>query len=572
MRVLSAIASLLLSSSALSASFEPVAQPCRAKNVLAGCAVKDRETGRDQFVISNSSEEAGLELIFIDIEANTSRIFRAPAGQGSWCIREVPGDRLVVSTYYDGKFLVFDLNAMKFTQTADVPGESYIWNVTMGSDGRVYGGTYPGAKLAAMDLDTYAVEVCGAPAPPNMYLRNVGSTEDGRIICKFGMEAPATLVYDPAAKEFSPVTDADKERTDAVTAPAGVDLRGGRVLAADSQGRLMGIRGQDYFVLKPGETKLDLRPIPAETAPRPLMFLLSGQNGRLWGGPHFGQTLCWLDPATKEFHNTPCVCDSGGEIFDVAFGEECLFAAAYAGGDIIRYCPKEPWDQWNNKNPRRLVHLTSRGYIRPVGGIQLAPDGKLYAGWMGKYGSYSGAISITDPESGETELIENPLGEKTVSGLYVDETRIYAGTSLAANGLPAKPDDTPSFGVFDVQTREKLYEHVFEGVKEVRIFGKSGDIVIVAAPSKIHCFDSAGMGWVSGLPENLPRLNSYNAVLRGPILWYGSGNSLVRLDLQTWEFTKLAETPDKLRNVAMTPGGGVFVSSGSTVYRLTEER
>ncbi|HUW60232.1 MAG TPA: hypothetical protein VMZ06_04425 [Candidatus Bathyarchaeia archaeon] len=570
MKLLLAVTMILTNLAAWAASLEPVGQPCRAKNVLAGCVVTDRATGREQFVVSNSSEEAGLELIFIDPDANTGRVFRAPAGQGSWCIREVPGDRLVISTYYDGKFLVFDLNTMQFTQALQVPGESYVWDVAIGSDGRVYGGTYPGGKLAAMDLNTYAVEVCGAPAPPNMYLRNVSSTKDGRIICNFGMEAPVTLVYDPAAKTFSPVTDADKKGDEAVTAVAEVDLRGGRVLAADGQGRLLGIRGQDYFVLKSGDKDLALRPFPVESAPRPLMFLNSDPQGRLWSGPHFGQTLCWLDPETKEFGNTACVCDSGGEIFDVAFAQGLLFTVSYAGGDITKYDPSQPWDQWNNKNPKGLAHLATRGFIRPVAGIHLAPDGKLYSGWMGKYGAYSGAIAITDPETGETDLIENPLGEKTINGLCVDDTRIYASTSLGANGLPAKPNDTPSFGVFDIKTREKLHERIFQGAHDVRIYGKTGNLVVVVAAGKLHFFDAAKSEWLAGLPDNLPRLASNSAVLQGRVLWYGSGKSLVRLDLDTWKFEPVAETPDSLRNVAITPNGTVYVSSGSTVYRLNQ--
>lgn len=633
MKLLWAGMMILLSVNAFGASLEPVGQPCRAKNVLAGCVVTDRATGREQFVVSNSSEEAGLELIFIDIDANTGRVFRAPDGQGSWCIREVPGDRLVISTYYDGKFLVFDLNTMQFTRAALVPGEQYIWNVAIGRDsGRMYGGTYPGGKLAALDLNTYDVEVCGAPAAPNMYLRNVYSTEDGRIICNFGTEAPVTLVYDPAAKTFSPVPDAlkgaagfvwqdhlitgqnafkglqivdpypfphpdtakggwsllpDACRADmltyqqgnafytcrkgdeAVTAFAEVVLRGGRILAADGQGRLLGIRGQDYFVLKQGDRDLALRPLPVESAPRPLMFLKSDPKGRLWSGPHFGQTLCWLDPESKEFGNTACVCDSGGEIFDVAFAEDSLFAVSYAGGDITRYDPRQPWDQWNNKNPRSLVHLADRGFIRPVAGIHLALDGKLYSGWMGKYGVYAGAIAITNMESGETELIKNPLGEKTVCGLCVDEAHIYASTSLSANGLPAKSNDTPSFGVFDIKTRNKLDERVFEGSHDVRIYGKIGDVVIASSSGRLHCFDAAKSEWLA-VPDNLPRLTSHNALPQGRTLWYGSDKSLIRLDLDTWKFDTIAETPGTLGNVAITPDGAVYVSSGSTVYRLNQ--
>src|SRR5579871_1169481 len=180
-------------------------QPCRAKNVLAGRVVVDRTDGREWLVLTNMNETSGAELMFIDFIRNTGRTFHAPAGAGSWALNEVPGDRLIVGTFYDGQFMVFDLKQMQFVKTVGFPGESYIWNLALGSDGRIYGGTYGGGKLGAFDLHTYTVEDCGAPAPPNLYLRNVSSTPDGRILCQFGMEKPATLLYDPATKTFGPV-------------------------------------------------------------------------------------------------------------------------------------------------------------------------------------------------------------------------------------------------------------------------------------------------------------------------------------------------------------------------------
>ena len=49
---------------------------------------------------------------------------------------------------------------------------------------------------------------------------------------------------------------------------------------------------------------------------------------------------------------------------------------------------------------------------------------------MAKYGSYGGAISITDPKDGKTELIENPLGEQAIAGLAVNDSQIYRDFNL----------------------------------------------------------------------------------------------------------------------------------------------
>ena len=183
-------------------------QPCRARQIFASLLITDRQDGRPRLALCNMNEVSGMELILVDFENDTAEVFPAPAGQGAWGLLEVPGDRLIIGTFYDGVFLVFDLKQKKFVHVADFPGETYIWSLVLGSDGRVYGGTYPGGKLGALNLDTYAVEDLGNPAPPNLYLRHVSALPDGRLYCWSGRERDVAHVYDPNAKEFASVSEA----------------------------------------------------------------------------------------------------------------------------------------------------------------------------------------------------------------------------------------------------------------------------------------------------------------------------------------------------------------------------
>ena len=614
---------------------ESIGQPCRAKNILAGCVVTDRATGKEQFVVTNSSEEAGLELFFIDPEANTGRVFHAPAGQGSWCVLEVPGDRLVITTYYDGKFLVFDLKTMQFTKDISFPGEQYIWNAAMGGDGRVYGGTYPGGKLGALDLNTYAVEDCGAAAPPNMYLRSVYSTGEGSLLCNYIQEDAKTLVYDPATKKYTPAPEALKSNfglfwhgyllvggaaykgkalepvmpypfpappadkgawsvnnyacsADILCYQQGnayytykfgdkapvfvveADLRSGRLLGVTSQGYLLGVRGQDYFVLKPGDKSVALRPLPVESSPRPILFLKADEKGRLWGGPLFGQTLFSLDPKTGKTVNTGCVCDGGGEVYGLTFHKDNVFAASYAGGDITMYNPEQPWDQWNNKNPKAVAKVSDKGYIRPVAGIMTGSDGKLYSGWMAKYGTYGGAIAITDSETGATELIENSFGEMGITGLVVDEQFAYVGTTLSANGLPSKKNAEPHFGILDLKTRDHVMDQAFPGVDTIRVLDKHArlGLVIVCLDQKLVLLDVKTRKMIE-LPAETPPLTG-NGVLDKNAFLYTSKKDLVILDLKALKTEILMTAEKELQNVVLDRNGAIYVSSGSSIYRVVK--
>jgi len=610
---------------------ELLGQPCQAKNVLAARYVLVPD-GKEWFVLTNMNETAGMELIFIDFRRDTARTVRASAGSGSWALLQVPGDRLVVGTFYDGKFMVFDLRKMEFVRTSDLPGESYIWNLALGKDGRVYGGTYPGAKLGALDLNTYTVEDCGAPAPPNLYLRYVSALPDGRILCNFGMEKPVNLIYDPATKKFEQAPPPlqgvsrgvswngyflagaqvlDGKRLEPIPPPfplpeggnwavdvnlttddtlylrqantvyryvqgskaleklVSVDLRGGGIYAATPKGELLGVRGQDYFVLKPGETQITLKPIPVESAPRPTLFLRLDEKGRLWGGPHFGQTLFGMDTVSRQVVNTRTICNAGGEVYDVAFHNGKVYAVAYAGGDIVRYDPDSPWDQWNNVNPRVIASVGERGYIRPTAGVLVAPDGKLYSGWMARYGVYGGAVAITDPATGATELVENPLGEQAVEGLAVDEKFIYVGTSLGANGLPNKKGEWARFGVMDKNTKAVVFRQEFEKASGVRTFWLDASTrrLALSVDGRLHLFDTVARKFVA-VPSEAPRVGSRIVGLGDGKAYYGSGRTVVQIDMGRGKAVPVAELPAGVSNVAVARDGTLYASCGADIYRI----
>jgi streptogramin lyase len=607
--------------------------------VLAGRVVRDRATGEPRLVLANMNENAGAELLYLDFQHDAAQVYRAPAGAGSWALLEVPADRLIVGTFYDGKFLVFDLRRMEFVHVADFPGESYIWNLALGRDGRVYGGTYPGGKLGALDLETYAVEDCGAPAPPNLYLRHVSATPDGRILCSIGQEKPTVLLYDPAARafqippdslggvevgvawrgvflsggrafrgeEFTPVpppfplppedggawhVDAQLTSDDALFLRQGngfyryappesslsriseIALRGGWPLAATPHGDVLGVRGQDYFVIRPGNETLALRPIPAESSPRATLFLRIDPAGRIWGGPTFGQTLFFLDLRTGRTVNTGAVCDAGGEVYDVAFLHGNVYAASYSGGDITEYNPDAIWDQWNGANPRRIASVGPKGYIRPTGGICAGPDGRLYSGWMARYGAYGGAIAITDPASGQTTLIENALAEQAVEGLAVDSRYAYVGTSLHANGLPAKRGEDPHFGIAEVASGRVCFSHRFVGATAVRCVAldEVTGLVLMVVDGSLRAFDRASGLFSDAITPQAPRVTSRSVAARGDgAVYYASGRQIVALDLCAGSARVLSEAPEAASNVAVGPDGHVYVAYGVEVGRIRVE-
>ena len=635
---------LTIASIASAAGFESLGKPCRGFNVLATRVIKAPD-GKEYFVLSNSNETTGVELIFIDFASNTGKKFVAPAGQGAWLLNPVAGDRLVVGTYYDGNLMIFDLKKMAFVKAMRFEKEEYFWNGAIGSDGRLYGGTYPGAKLGALDLNTYEIEDCGAPAPPNLYCRNVSATPDGRLLCNFVTEKQVTKLYDPKTKKWSDVPavlknvqrgvvwngyllaasgwDGEKlkgpvafkgENFEPVDPPPfptpsgkewnvdllmttaktlfirqgnaiwklgegekeltkifDQDLKSGAILGIASDGTLLGVRGQDYLIAKPGETTAKLLPIPIEASPRPMHWIRADNNGRLWAGPQFGQTILSVDLASGEGTNTGIVTNAGGEVYDAAFMDGKVYLVSYVGGDIVEYDPNQPWDQMGGKNPRTIAHLTSKGYIRPVGGVVVGPDGKLYSGWMAKYGSYGGAIAITDTKSGETKLIENPLGEQAINGLAVNGDFIYAATSLHGNGLGTKPNEKPQFGVLERASGHVVYQQPLAGEAAKMIFDAKTNRAIVLSGGHLLFFDAKERKFVDPPAKDLPAVRdlALDGLGDGRI-WFGSGASVLSLDLTSGAMQKIA-APAEVDKLSIAKDGTVFVACGPALFRMKPE-
>jgi outer membrane protein assembly factor BamB len=617
----------------------PVAEPCRARQVLDGRVVVDPTDGRERLWLTNMNEAQGGELIAVDFERDTAEVHVWPAGQGSWCVLPLPGDRLAVSTYYDGKFLLFDMRSKEFTRVIGFPGESYIWTMAVGSDGRVYGGTYDGAKLGCFDPDTGQFEDCGSPVEGtgNLYLRTVMPTPNGDIACTFGYETPSLQVYRIATKRFELLADEScglsamvrdhvfiSHPVDGLTALVGdgtssaaelplpecpveggwsgvsafstdqrvymtadgghwcwepdrdglemvfdVDLRGGRIMDVSADGRIMGVRGQDYFVAQPGDTDIELRRIPGTSSGRPMHFLVGDDKGRIWGGPPFGQTVCSYEIAIGAIENTGAVVDSGGEVYGAAAIDGKLYTASYAGADLAVYDPSEPWDQWNGVNPRHIASVKDHNQCRPTGRMFAGEDGNLYSGWQAAYGRYGGALARLDPRTDEVTVWEDPLGDEPVMAMALDDRYVYLGTGHGANGLPTREGDG-QFGVFDIEREEIVFSKRMEGMSGVGSLGALGNprLALIPEGDMLHVFDADRMAFLDPLTVEVEGADWWreDVLLGDGYVLYSRGTWLVKVDADL-RVELIGPLDMSVDHMAFGSDGALYFTSDTTLYR-----
>jgi hypothetical protein len=615
------------------------------------------------------NEISNMELILINPENNDGCVFHAPKGHGSWGMLKVPNDKLIIGTYYDGEFVVFDLKKMHFIKCAKFPIATYIRSPVLGRDGFVYGGGYPTGSLASLDLSTYEIRDLGRPNTINDNMRCLSIMPNGCILCYCtGNGDPSVWLYDPydpnptnrfnaftgelealkkalegsirgviwnsyflprlpnggikalegtSLKDITPLpfptppndqggyhidttlttkdmlfihqiradsdtglllhcfysyVKGDKPLTEITKK---MDLHGGKVLASNKRGEILGIRGQEYFVIKPDDETLKLMPIPTKPSPRKILFLKADPNGGLWGGPKFGQTLFWMNPITRDLINYSTFCDADGEIYDVTFYNNKVFAVAYDGGDIIQYDPEQPWDQLNRKNPKTIASVgpsianyhPSSSYIRPEGGIVLGPDHKLYSGWKNKDASSKGAIAITDPKTGETEIIESPLGGQTISGLAVDNKYIYF-TSPESDRLGMINKKTRKFFSKELSNCDSVASIALDK-KTKRIFISTG------CGPKI--FDTLTGKLIENPSPKESNISSRTIVAPGNgKTYYGNGEKkVISMDMKGLKTKDLGELPENAYAITACKSRtsrrtwDIFASCSADVYRIS---
>ncbi len=85
--------------------------------------------------------------------------------------------------------LDFPFQAKRFVKNELIEGESYIWQLHKATDGKLYGGTWPSAKLISLDPSTGVFEDHGQMAEGEMYLIGVNGEFPDRVYCGIGAHA-----------------------------------------------------------------------------------------------------------------------------------------------------------------------------------------------------------------------------------------------------------------------------------------------------------------------------------------------------------------------------------------------
>lgn len=572
-------------------------QPCRNFNILATTVIIDPYDGQEKFVLSNFAEGETGSIVLIDTQTGKGENFLLPSGAGAWGLVNFHNEKLIIGTCTGQAYLhVFDLKTRKFAEPIVSKGEAYFWQMALASDDKVYGGTYPGCTLTQYDPKTHTFKNLGklSDNPKNLYSRPVMGGTPGYVFVWYGFDEAGVAYYDIknerfgkignpgdtlketneefvclenngkltfySAKDLSVINDADGSLKKKLS-----DLGSLKKL---SDGRLAGVRGQEYYILeKPRSLRAgDLKRIPVDALPTGIFNLTSDRKGIVWGACAFGLTIFNYDPKNGRYWNSPSLTNRGGEVYGMVFHKDKLFTSAYVGGEHCVYDPSKPWNAFDNINPKMFATVSPK-LIRPEGRSVMGPDGGIWTGWSANYGIYGGGLSRVQPDTLKMDYWYDPVPGQQVAGLTADDQFLYFTTNGGASGLGYNKGVNCHFAVwkpgtgvvkdFTFKAGETPGHGVLAHSQLVAVVVSSGLRIYDPAKEafvRTISLDGNGCGWL--IPLDKKRVGAF------------AGKTLYAINIFDGNKTVICDLPGHVGAAMIDKKGKIYFSVKSKLYSI----
>ncbi|MEN6314315.1 MAG: hypothetical protein ABFD25_08730 [Clostridiaceae bacterium] len=582
-------------------TYKFVNDPCRNFCILASITLIDPIDRHEKIDLSSFVEGGTGILVFIDRNTGEGETVTLPGDEGAWALLNVNNEKLLVGTCgLLGYLHKLDLKTRTWSEPLRDKDETYIWNLVMGSDGKVYGGTWPGGVMLQYDIEGHTLKNLGrmSDVEENMYVREVYSGVPGYVLFSCGtaeqhlgawnIETGERMRIGKSGAKISEITDEyirtvngdkfeyydaktfkDIEKTDVKEDKAGIGKAklipsGSRFVVELADGSLAGVKGQEYFIIDRDCIKPELKRIPVEAPATQILTITSDERGRIWGSSAFGQTIFSYNPPDNTYINTPSVCESGGEVYGMRFTGNRLFMSSYAGGDHVVYDPSKPWDQINNANPQTLKSVAPE-FIRPTGRSIIGPDGAFWTGWSAKYGIYGGCLSRVDTGTLLVEAWNDPVPGQQIAWLAADDRYIFFITNGEASGRKTKVERFHMVK-WDPYGRSIVKDILLPDGIVPGMISTVQNCTLVVAGEKILVFEKDAMNYVDTIA--LPEKCNVLTVLSDSEVLVFCDTKLFLIGMPKTEIIYRGELPGHVLSAAVTPEGDVYFAHKEHLYKL----
>ncbi|GMU91520.1 MAG: hypothetical protein AMXMBFR4_05780 [Candidatus Hydrogenedentota bacterium] len=611
-----------------SSSFQSLGVPVR-KAGLMGVIVGPGPTAGAERIYFNFRQDGGkLFLVAVDPDTGASEQFSSPVGTGAWGFIVGPDGRIYLGTHEgpdprdSGQILVFDPKQPdKQIQVVGRPSETetYIWQFCIGTDGKLYGCTYPNAKLVSYDPKTGALADHGVMDDTQKYTRSVCAGPDGKIYTSVGYGKANLVVFDPLTggrisilpEEYRShreqttcsvykgvdghvyvnatrmeVVNGDPENGE-IKRPVGVTLvvRDGELIDAPNPAdpescttltdgrRVTNVTLDGAYDLVSPDGNVEHRRFAYKGDGAGLFMVSNGPLGRIYGGTFMPNELFWYDPETGALENPGNPSEVGGEIYSMLDHHGSMYICSYPGSFLSKWDPVQPWNYGRepDNNPRGFGPL-GPGHLRPRAMIH-GPDENIYIGSYPEYGFHGGSLGVWDPV--QDRLIENYhhlIRNQAIVALVFDPVTglVFGASSVHGGGGTDPVEPEAKFFAFDSKAKKLAREHVpYMGAEYIRSLTRVGRRIYgVANADNLFVYDidqdeivhKGELGAGSVLDCSLQPWKD------GKL--YGISNrNVFALDPETYAVTVLATYPRSIRCGFAIDGHGIYFGDRAELVR-----
>jgi outer membrane protein assembly factor BamB len=545
-----------------SMTFEELGAPVRIAGGLGVGMGPDENGKRNTLYIPHNKGGGLMFLVALNLETGRSRQYTSPADMyGAWAVTPGADGRVYIGTCDpQACVLRFDPKTEEFVNLGAPEGETYFWNFAATPDGKLYGGTYPGAKLIEIDTATGKLNDLGRMSDTEMYNRTVlyGKADD-TLYCAIGMVDPQIVAYrrdtgkhfrmqfpgsDGSRPDFHEGVDGYVYATQGKLAWRLVkgEARPVESAAAAVAGPLGLWDGRQVISAHPGVvwlvqpgTDLSWKILYTyECVGTDIFVLREGPLGRIYGSSILPLHVFEYVPETRQMTDLERVVNTDGEVYSFSHYQGKLYTAAYTHGTLSVYDPTKPFSMGTTpeSNPIDLGHL-GNGQDRPQA-MKVGFDGSIWIASFPDYGKLGGALNRLTPGTWEKKMWEGLVPDQAPISLAMDEVHklIWSGTTVGGGGGAVSTAKEAVLFAFDPATAKKVFECVpVPGVGSIQalvmagnkmLYGAAGDTLFVfdpvqrkvtatlAAPGSVQmdALQNGNDGWVYGMGgESFFRVN-----------------------------------------------------------------
>lgn len=484
----------LAMAAAAAGEFQDLGVPVTKAMIMSSLIGPD-ESGQNTCVyLAFNQDGAPSFLVQSNPVTGESHQFGAPSGSGPWALCTGPDGKIYMGSCESqpyGAMYVFDpARPEEGIKLVGRPAETetYLWQFTVGKDGKIYSCTYPQAKIVSYDPATGELADHGRMDPVEQYSRSIATGADGWIYTGIGMVRANIVAFNPQTGEHHGiVADADRpagcgEVWNAADGNAygtiggkhyrliggkGVEISEAEKLpkftGALADGRLIATTSLDgwYTLVHPATGEITRHEFDYAGAGSQVFVVGKGPRGLIIGGSAVPLQVFSYDPATGALDNPGNPTATEGEIYSILPWNDYVFLCAYGGAYLSRWNPHAPWNFGSSPehNPYGIGYVGD-GHLRPRA-MADGPDGTILIGSQPPYGQWGGAMAIFDPR--QSKVVQNYrhlVQDQGINALAYDTRSklVWGGSSVYGGGGTEPKAESCVIFAWDPATKRKVVE------------------------------------------------------------------------------------------------------------------